>query len=76
MVEEKRQKRLTLNSEMKTPWVCLQWNCMEGSLALDNVDQFGSHVKLKKECLFLETRSQTFHSCCVVVIVLTRLVVV
>lgn len=30
---------------------------MEGRLALDDVDQFGAHVKLKKECLFLETHS-------------------
>ena len=30
---------------------------MEGRLALDNVDQFGSLLKLKKECLFLETHS-------------------
>ena len=30
---------------------------MEGRLALDDVDRFGAHVKLKKECLFLETHS-------------------
>ena len=30
---------------------------MEVRLALDDVDQFGAHVKLKKECLFLETHS-------------------
>lgn len=30
---------------------------MEGRLALEDVDQFGGHVKLKKECLFLETHS-------------------
>ena len=30
---------------------------MKGRLALDDVDQFGGHVKLKKECLFLETHS-------------------
>ena len=30
---------------------------MERRLALDDVDQFGAHVKLKKECLFLETHN-------------------
>ena len=54
---------------------------MEGRLTLDDVDQFGSHGKLKKKCLFLENHS-CIHSksklsfVCVAISVLTSLVVV